>query len=80
MGKRPNAPQSICGHSYKYVPLFIINLALSDWNAAPTQASVRRKLAEAEANDLAAGKDFSLDANISPAILIALGMDLEAEQ
>jgi hypothetical protein len=37
-------------------------------------------LAEEEAKDLATGKDFTLDDRVSPSILIALGLDLEAEQ
>jgi hypothetical protein len=47
---------------------------------APTQASIHRELAEAEAWDLAAGKNFALDENVSPSTLISLGMDLEIEQ
>jgi hypothetical protein len=47
---------------------------------APTQAAIRRNLLEAETRDLAAGNDFTLDADISPASLISLGLDLEAEQ
>jgi hypothetical protein len=35
---------------------------------------------DAETRDLAAGNDFTLDADISPTTLIALGLDLEAEQ
>jgi hypothetical protein len=46
----------------------------------PTQAAVRRQLAEEEAKDLAAGKDFTLDDKVSPSVLIAAGLDLEAEQ
>ncbi|KAF9467072.1 hypothetical protein BDZ94DRAFT_1329986 [Collybia nuda] len=46
----------------------------------PTQAAVRRDLAEAEARDLASGKDFTLDNNISPSVFISSGLDLEAEQ
>ena len=46
----------------------------------PTQAAVRRQLAEEEAKDLAAGKDFTLDDRVSPSVLIAAGLDLEAEQ
>jgi hypothetical protein len=37
-------------------------------------------LAEVEARDLATGKDFALDDNVSPSMLISLGMDLEMEQ
>ena len=46
----------------------------------PTQAAVRRQLAEEEAKDLAAGKNFTLDDKVSPSVLIAAGLDLEAEQ
>jgi hypothetical protein len=41
---------------------------------------MRRELAEAEARDLAAGRDFVLDDNVSPSALISLGMDLEMAQ
>jgi hypothetical protein len=37
-------------------------------------------LAEEEAKDLAAGLDFTLDDKVSPSVLIAAGLDLEAEQ
>jgi hypothetical protein len=47
---------------------------------APTQATIHCNLLEAETRDLAAGNDFMLDADISPALLISLGLDLEAEQ
>jgi hypothetical protein len=47
---------------------------------APTQASIRRKLAEAEAQDLEAGRNFVLDENVSPSTLISLGIDLEMAQ
>jgi hypothetical protein len=46
----------------------------------PTQAAVRRQLAEEEAKNLAAGNDFTLDDKVSPSVLIATGLDLEAEQ
>lgn len=46
----------------------------------PTQAAVRRELAEAEALDLATGKDFTLDTDVSPSVLVSSGLDLEAEQ
>ena len=46
----------------------------------PTQAAVRRQLAEDEAKDLASGKNFTLDDTVSPSVLIAAGLDLEAEQ
>lgn len=35
---------------------------------------------DAETHDLAVGNDFTLDADISPTTLIALGLELEAEQ
>jgi hypothetical protein len=47
---------------------------------APTQTAIRRSLLDAETRDLAAGNDFTLDADISPTSLIALGLDLEAEK
>ena len=50
------------------------------WWLGPTQAAVRRQLAEEEAKDLAAGKDFTLDDRVSPSVLISTGLDLEAEQ
>ena len=37
-------------------------------------------MAEEEAKDLAAGKDFTLDDRVSPSVLVATGIDLEAEQ
>ncbi|RDB15508.1 hypothetical protein Hypma_004165 [Hypsizygus marmoreus] len=48
--------------------------------AVPTQAAVRRTMAEAEARDLATGQDVALDVNVTPSVLIATGLDLEAEQ
>lgn len=48
--------------------------------SGPTQASIWWELAEQEAKDLEAGGDFSLDENMSPAMLISAGLDLEAEQ
>jgi hypothetical protein len=42
--------------------------------------SVQRELAEDEACDIAEGRDFALDDKVSPSILIASGIDLEAEQ
>ncbi|KAG6884960.1 hypothetical protein C0992_005568, partial [Termitomyces sp. T32_za158] len=46
----------------------------------PTQAAMRRRLAEAEANDIASGKDLALDVNITPSVLISTGLDLKAKQ
>ena len=46
----------------------------------PTQAAVWRQLAEDEVKELAAGKDFTLDDKVSPSVLIATVLDLEAEQ
>jgi len=46
----------------------------------PTQSAVRRQLAEDEAKDITEGQDFTLDDKVSPLVLIATGMDLEAEQ
>ncbi|KAF8069148.1 hypothetical protein FPV67DRAFT_1448949 [Lyophyllum atratum] len=48
--------------------------------AVPTQAAVRHRMAESEAADLASGNDVALDVNITPSVLIATGLDLEAEQ
>ncbi|KAG6886595.1 hypothetical protein C0992_003230 [Termitomyces sp. T32_za158] len=45
----------------------------------PTQAAVRRRLAEAEADDIASRKDLALDVNVTPSVLISAGLDLEAE-
>ncbi|KIK35562.1 hypothetical protein CY34DRAFT_16941 [Suillus luteus UH-Slu-Lm8-n1] len=47
---------------------------------AITQAGVRLKLAELEAEELQQGIDSSLHPQISPSVLIASGIDLEAEQ
>ncbi|RXW11828.1 hypothetical protein EST38_g14025, partial [Candolleomyces aberdarensis] len=44
----------------------------------PTQATVRRQLAEAERDMLDQGCDFSLDDQTSPSALIAMGLDIEA--
>ncbi|KAJ2919067.1 hypothetical protein MD484_g1365, partial [Candolleomyces efflorescens] len=46
----------------------------------PTQAAVRRQLVEEEEKALAAGVDTSLSDEVSPALLIARGIDLEGEQ
>ncbi|RXW12097.1 hypothetical protein EST38_g13758 [Candolleomyces aberdarensis] len=46
----------------------------------PTQAAVRRQLAEAEEKALATGVDISLSDEVSPCSLIAMGIDLEGEQ
>ena len=46
----------------------------------PTQASVRRQLADDEARELAAGWDLTLDSRISLSVLISEGIDLETEQ
>ena len=47
---------------------------------APTQAVVRCELSEQEGRLLAAGQDFSLDADVSPSLFISMGMSIEAEQ
>ncbi|KAG1845839.1 hypothetical protein F4604DRAFT_1884248 [Suillus subluteus] len=47
---------------------------------AITQAGVRLKLAELEAEELQRGIDSSLHPEISPSVLIASGIDLEEEQ
>ncbi|KAG6824736.1 hypothetical protein H0H92_005987 [Tricholoma furcatifolium] len=46
----------------------------------PTQAAVRRRMAENDAANIAAGKDLALDVDMSPSVLIAAGLDLEADQ
>ncbi|KDR84201.1 hypothetical protein GALMADRAFT_56241, partial [Galerina marginata CBS 339.88] len=46
----------------------------------PTQAAVRKELAEEEARNIASGRDDALDDKVSPSVLIAAGIDLEAEQ
>lgn len=46
----------------------------------PTQATVRRQLAEEEEKALALGVDISLSDEVSPSSLIAMGIDLEGEQ
>ncbi|KAJ2927454.1 hypothetical protein H1R20_g9640, partial [Candolleomyces eurysporus] len=46
----------------------------------PTQAAVRRQLAEEEEKALAMGVDLSLSDEVSPCSLIAMGIDLEGEQ
>ncbi|KAF6758442.1 hypothetical protein DFP72DRAFT_1064583 [Ephemerocybe angulata] len=48
--------------------------------STPTQAAVRKALADEEAAALAAGKDVSLSPDISPSVLISRGIDLEADQ
>ena len=47
---------------------------------APTQAAVRRELSEQEGRLLAAGQDFSVDAEVSPSSFVAIGIGIEAEQ
>lgn len=56
---------------YIYILMFSIG---------PTQAAVRRELAQAEAEALAAGRDFALVPNMSPLQFMIRGLDLEAEQ
>ncbi|RXW17178.1 hypothetical protein EST38_g8677 [Candolleomyces aberdarensis] len=46
----------------------------------PTQAAVRRQLAEAEEEALKTGVDVSLSDEVSPFLLISMGIDLEGEQ
>ncbi|KAJ2924241.1 hypothetical protein H1R20_g12853, partial [Candolleomyces eurysporus] len=46
----------------------------------PTQAAVRRELAEEEERALKAGVDVSFSDDVSPCSLIAMGIDLEGEQ
>lgn len=52
-----------------------------DLTSAPvTQASVRLQLSQAEAEQLKRGLDVSLHSEVSPSVLIAVGLDLEAQQ
>jgi hypothetical protein len=46
----------------------------------PSQAAIHRQLSEIEAKELLEGRDIVLDDNVSPSVLIAFGIDLEAEQ
>ncbi|KAG6828010.1 hypothetical protein H0H92_009670 [Tricholoma furcatifolium] len=46
----------------------------------PTQAAVRRRMAEEDAAQIASGRDVALDVNMTPSVLISVGLDLEAEQ
>ncbi|RXW14552.1 hypothetical protein EST38_g11304 [Candolleomyces aberdarensis] len=46
----------------------------------PTQAGIRRQLAEEEERALAAGINVALSDEVSPSSLIAMGIDLEGEQ
>lgn len=48
--------------------------------AVRTQASIRREMAESEAQDLAAGREFTLDIDVTPSVLISTGIDLESQQ
>jgi hypothetical protein len=48
--------------------------------SGPSQAAIRHQLAVDEAHDISEGRDFALDDKVSPSILIASGIDLEAEQ
>jgi hypothetical protein len=45
-----------------------------------TQASVRLELSQLEAQQLRQGIDASLHPDVSPSVLIAVGIDLEALQ
>jgi hypothetical protein len=47
---------------------------------ATTQAGARLKLAQIEAQELMDGLDISLHPELSPSVLISLGLDLEEEQ
>ena len=61
-------------------------LQMRDWTIinvtfpVPSQAAIRRQLSEVEAKELLEGHDIALDDVLSPSVLIAFGMDLEAEQ
>lgn len=45
-----------------------------------TQASVRLELSQAEADQLKRGLDISLHSEVSPSVLIAVGIELETQQ
>lgn len=45
-----------------------------------TQASVRLRLAQKEAEDLEHGVDYSLHSEILPIVLISMGIGIEEEQ
>lgn len=47
---------------------------------AVTQAAVRLALSKAEAEAIERGEHMSLDDDISPLVLISLGMELEDQQ
>ncbi|KAG6871760.1 hypothetical protein C0995_000360 [Termitomyces sp. Mi166 len=44
------------------------------------EAAVWQKLANDEAADISSGKEFALDVNVTPSVLISAGLDLKAEQ
>lgn len=44
------------------------------------QAAVHRELSEQEGRLLAAGQDFSVDAEVSLSSFVAIGIGIEAEQ
>ena len=46
----------------------------------PTQAATRHQLSIEEGIAIHTSMDFSLSAEVSPSVLIALGVDLESEQ
>ncbi|KAG6839651.1 hypothetical protein C0991_000506 [Blastosporella zonata] len=46
----------------------------------PTQAAVRRKLAESEALNAGTAAETSLDERVSPSVLIACGLEIEVDQ
>ncbi|KAG6821917.1 hypothetical protein H0H92_016136 [Tricholoma furcatifolium] len=46
----------------------------------PSQASVRRQLAEDEARTAGTATELCLDERVSPSVLLSCGLDLEAEQ
>lgn len=58
----------------------VSSAALADHCSAITQAGVRAQLVELEAQELEAGNDCSLHADVSPSILISSGIELEDQQ
>ncbi|KAG6848619.1 hypothetical protein H0H93_015447 [Arthromyces matolae] len=61
---------------------FISEVIIMPTNAlpAPTQAAVRRELAESEAQHAGQSSEISFDDYVSPSVLIASGLNLEGEQ
>jgi len=61
--------------------LQVLKIPLANWRiAGPSQAAIRRELAEEEARNIANGNDLSLHEQVTPSVLISAGIDIEAEQ